>query len=252
MNMALLESGGLEKSFSAKIDLSKVPKHIAFIMDGNRRWAANKGLPIHFGHYKGAEVIDEIVLSAADIGVQVITVYAFSTENWNRSPEEINGLMQLFSSYLRRKKKSLQKQGVRLTTIGEIGKFTPGLQKELKEVVEATKACSKIRLILALNYGSRDEITRAVKKIIEDVENRIISKQEVTENLISGYLDTADVPDPDLLIRTSGESRLSNFLLWQLSYTEVLTTSTLWPDFGKKELLCAILEYQKRKRRFGE
>ncbi|PCI94074.1 di-trans,poly-cis-decaprenylcistransferase [Candidatus Aerophobetes bacterium] len=252
MNSAILENRKLDIPYCEELDLSKVPKHIAFIMDGNRRWAKKKRLPIHFGHYRGAEVIDNIVSYAADLGVKVITVYAFSTENWSRSLEEVNGLMQLFKTYLRRKKKSMLKQGVKLTTIGSIGRFSISLQKEIKEVISATEECEKIQLVLALNYGSRDEITRAVKKIIEDVENKKISKQEVTENLISGYLDTADVMDPELLIRTSGESRLSNFLLWQLSYTEVMTIPTLWPDFGKKDLLCAILEYQKRKRRFGE
>ncbi|MCH9630542.1 MAG: Ditrans,polycis-undecaprenyl-diphosphate synthase ((2E,6E)-farnesyl-diphosphate specific) [Chlamydiia bacterium] len=252
MSSAILEDEKKGVQLSGELDLSKVPKHIAFIMDGNRRWAKNKRLPIHFGHYKGAEVIDKIVSYAADLGVKVITVYAFSTENWNRSQEEVNGLMQLFKTYLRRKKKSMLKQGVKLTTIGNLERFSLPLQKELSEVVSVTEGCERIQLVLALNYGSRNEITRAVRKIVEDVENKKISKQEVTENLISGYLDTADVMDPDLLIRTSGESRLSNFLLWQLSYTEVMTVPTLWPDFGKKDLLCAILEYQKRKRRFGE
>lgn len=252
MNAALLERNDPAIEVKSELDRSRIPKHVAFIMDGNRRWAKNRGLPIHFGHYRGAETLDKIVKESADLGIEVVTVYAFSTENWNRSFEEVSGLMQLFKTYLRRKKKSMLKEGVRLKAIGDLSKFPPTIRRELFEVMELTKNCSKIQLVLALNYGSRDEITRAVKKIVEDVESGKIGKQEVTENLISGYLDTADVRDPELLIRTSGERRLSNFLLWQLSYTEVLSVDTLWPDFSKEDLVESIISYQKRERRFGE
>lgn len=251
MTIAAKES--LSETLSRRCVLSReVPRHIALIMDGNRRWAKQRGLPIELGHWKGVETIDEIVKYSIEFGVKILTVFAFSTENWSRSSEEVECLMNLFSEYLKKKKSSLIQEGVKLSTIGDLSRFSISLQQQLKSVMEATEHCSKIDLVLALNYGSRNEITRAVKKIIEAVSENKIQKQEVTENLISSYLDTSNWSDPDLLIRTSGEKRLSNFLLWQMSYTEVHTTSVLWPDFGKEELLRAIIEYQKRERRFGE
>lgn len=231
---------------------SRIPEHVAIIMDGNRRWAKQRGLPIHMGHWKGAEVVDEVVQGAIDLGIRVITLFAFSTENWNRDSREVSSILNLFFTYLHNKKNRLVAEGVKLNTIGDITKFSPQLSKKLQEVIEATAECSKIELVLALNYGSRNEITRAVKKIIDDVAHHKIQKQEVTENLISSYLDTSHWRDPDLLIRTSGEKRLSNFLLWQMSYTEVYTTEVLWPDFGREGLLDAVKEYQYRERRFGE
>lgn len=238
----------LERGVTSK----EVPRHIALIMDGNRRWAKQRGLPIQVGHWKGVETIDKIVKYSIEFGIKILTVFAFSTENWNRSAEEIECLMDLFSKYLQKNKPSLIEEGVKLNTIGDLSKFSSSLQQQLEDVIDATRDCSKIELVLALNYGSRNEITRAVKKIIEDVSENKIQKQEVTENLISSYLDTSNWTDPDLLIRTSGEKRLSNFLLWQMSYAEVHTTNALWPDFGREELLKAIIEYQQRERRFGE
>lgn len=234
------------------LEKKTIPKHIALIMDGNRRWAKERGLPMQLGHWKGAETIDEIVKYSIEFGVEILTVFAFSTENWNRSSEEVGCLMELFSKYLEKKKSSLIEEGVKLSAIGDLSKFPVSLQMQFKDVIHATRDCSKIELVLALNYGSRNEITRAVKKIIEDVSENKIQKQEVTENLISSYLDTSSWIDPDLLIRTSGERRLSNFLLWQMSYAEVHTTDVLWPDFGREEFLAAIIEYQQRERRFGE
>ncbi len=250
----LLENHSLDTSLKEKDPLisREVPKHIAVIMDGNRRWAKRKGLPVSIGHWKGVEAIDNLVKYSIEFGVKILTVYAFSTENWNRSKEEVECLMELFSQYLRVKTPFLIKEGVCLNAIGDLSRFSSSLQKQLNNAIKATENSSKIELILALNYGSRHEITRAVKKIIEDVSLNKIKKQEVTENLISSYLDTSKWCDPELLIRTSGEKRLSNFLLWQMSYTEVYTTNVLWPDFGKAELLQAITEYQKRERRFGE
>lgn len=229
-----------------------IPKHIALIMDGNRRWAKKQGLPIQAGHWRGVEVIDKVVKYCIELGVRILTVYSFSTENWSRSQEEVDCLMQLFSLHLRKKKSFLIREGVRLSAIGDLSRFSSSLQKEFYDVIKATEGGSKIELVLALNYGARDEITRAVRKMMEDLLEHKIEKQEVTENLISSYLDTSRWADPDLLIRTSGEKRLSNFLLWQMSYTEVHTTNVLWPDFEKEDLLRAIVEYQRRERRFGE
>lgn len=246
----LLENSALA-SLQSQIDFKQIPKHIAFIMDGNRRWAKQRGLPVLMGHWKGAEIIDRVVNCCLELGVKTLTVFAFSTENWGRSCEEVEYLLRLISIFLKKKKKTLIKEGVKLSSIGDLSVFPLSLQRELESVREVTSTCSKINLVLALNYGSRNEITRAVKKILDDVTVGKIQKQNVTENLISSYLDTSQWSDPELLIRTSGEKRLSNFLLWQLSYTEVHTTEILWPDFGEEELLKAIIEYQHRERRFG-
>jgi len=236
----------------SRIDPRQVPKHVAFIMDGNRRWAKRKGLPVSLGHWRGAEVIDEVVRCSLEWGIKTLTVFTFSTENWNRSSEEVEYLLRLIALFLKKKKKLLIQEGVRLCTIGDLSPFPEELRKRLQDVAVATEHCSGLDLVLALNYGARDEITRAFKKILQDVLEGKILKQNVTENIISSYLDTSRWRDPDLLIRTSGEKRLSNFLLWQLSYTEVHTTEVLWPDFGEEDLLRAIIEYQHRERRFGE
>lgn len=234
------------------IDPKYIPAHVAIIMDGNRRWARQNGLPESFGHKKGADNIEKVIKAATNLGVKVMTAFAFSTENWNRSQVEVKLLLKLLMLYLRNKKKILVREGIRLRTIGDLTKFPPKVVALLEEVMVATKDGRQLDLVLALNYGSRDEIKRACAKIIEDVLEKKIQKQEVTENLISSYLDTSLWKDPDLLIRTSGEERLSNFLLWQLSYTEIYTTKTMWPDFGEKEFLLAIKEFQRRERRFGE
>lgn len=241
----------LETDSASTLDLTKIPRHIAFINDGNRRWAKLKGLSYKIGHYKGAEVVDRIVEGAADLGVEIVTLYGFSTENWNRSKEEIDSLMYLFGAYLKKKKKTMLASGVRLKVIGDVTGLPLFLQKELTSSIEMTKNCKRIQLVLALNYGGRDELVRAFRKILDDVEKKKIDKQQVTENLISSYLDTAEMGDPELLIRTSGESRLSNYLLWQSAYTEMVSVPIFWPDFTKKNLIEAIIQYQQRKRRFG-
>ncbi len=234
-----------------KIDIDRVPKHIAIIMDGNRRWAKNQGLLSMVGHWHGAEALTKIVESASAMGVKVLTVYAFSTENWNRTPEEVDSIMQLFRMYLIGQKDRMVREGVRLGTIGDARKLPPQVKETLDEVKKATSAGDKIDLVLALNYGARDDIKRALVTIVEDCELGRIQKEDITEALISRYLDTAPWGDPDLLIRTSGESRLSNFLLWQISYTEVYITDVLWPDFDERELTKAIATFQKRTRRVG-
>ena|SRR3990167_2807699 len=228
-----------------------VPRHIAIIMDGNRRWAKAQGLSSAYGHWRGADVILDLVRFASNLGVKILTLYSFSTENWIRSQEEVDELMALISLYLENNRETMKKESVRLETIGDISKLPISLQEILQKTKYETKEGNKIRLVLALNYGGRDEIRRAFIKIAEDIEKGFVCKQDISENLISSYLDTAVFGDPDLFIRTSGELRLSNFLLWQLSYTEVYITKVLWPDFTPDHLLEAIKEFQMRSRRLG-
>ncbi|MBI3901099.1 MAG: di-trans,poly-cis-decaprenylcistransferase [Chlamydiia bacterium] len=229
----------------------KLPKHIALIMDGNRRWALEKGLPTTMGHWEGAEVLIDVVRAASELGVQTVTAYSFSTENWNRSDLEIDALMEIFEVYLREKKELMVKEGIRLGMIGDLNKLPEAVQDAYLEAEEATSCCGKINLVLAMNYGARDEIRRAFCKILKDHENVPFSAEELTEEVIAKYLDTKSWGDPDLMIRTSGEFRVSNFLLWQLSYAEIHVTETLWPDFSSKDLLNAVIDYQKRDRRLG-
>lgn len=233
------------------LDRTKVPRHIAIIMDGNRRWAKARGLPPLAGHWEGAEVLDDIVEAASEIGVETLTVYSFSTENWKRSEEEIHALMHLFETYLLRKKERMVENGIRLDAIGDLEKLPLPVRQALFSVKSATAHCQKINLVLALNYGGRDEIRRAVQAILKDVSNEKLSAQELTEERIGTYLDTSRWGDPDLVIRTSGEMRISNFLLWQISYAEIYVTEVLWPEFSPKILFSAIRAYQERRRRLG-
>ena len=249
MNVLSVEEN-LNKQIS-QVLLRPIPEHIAIIMDGNRRWARQRGLPGTYGHWKGAEVISEILSFASKLGVKVLTLYSFSTENWARPKREIDQLMRVIAFYLRKKKQSMIEESVRLETIGDLSRLPSFVQERLEQTKQETALGSKIRLVLALNYGGRDEIKRAVEKIATDLEIGKIVKNQISEDLISNYLDTASLGDPSLFIRTSGEQRLSNFLLWQMSYTEVYLTKTLWPDFEQKDLLEAIFEFQSRERRRG-
>ncbi|MBN1915203.1 MAG: di-trans,poly-cis-decaprenylcistransferase [Parachlamydiales bacterium] len=242
----------IEKSLSESClvpDPDHIPAHVAIIMDGNRRWAKKNHLPISAGHLEGAAVLKNLVQVAIEYGVKIFTVYAFSTENWNRSVFEIESLMELFRVYLQQQKNDLIAQKVRLKAIGDLSALPVELQMILEEVMEATAGGSVFDLIIAVNYGGRDDITRAVKKIAQDIEQKKIRKEMIDESLIASYLDTAQWNDPDLLIRTSGERRLSNFLLWQISYAEMVVSDVLWPEFTQKHFYEAILEYQARKRR---
>ena len=239
-----------DEEFS-KIDLSRVPKHIAIIMDGNRRWAEKEGKPPEMGHWFGAEQLDLIVRASSELGIKIVTAYSFSTENWNRPSNELKVLMQLLRAYLINKRESLVKEGVRLHAIGETELFPEGVQKALHETIQATKNNDRIELVLALNYGGRDEIRRAFIKLHHAILEEGIDPSTISEKMISSYLDTARWPDPELFIRPSGEMRLSNFLIWQSSYSELYTTKTLWPEFCEKELLNAIIEFQRRSRRYG-
>lgn len=251
-----LETEIFDKNFFSEeeltlLDPEKIPTHVAIIPDGNRRWACSKSVSSNIGHWEGADKLTNIVKAAAEMGVRVLTVYSFSTENWTRSKNEIDALMKLFELYLISQRDILRKEGIRLNVIGDISMCPLHVQNAIKDTMQATEKGSKFDLVLAMNYGGRDEIKRSILKIIDDYDNNKIDKSCITENLISKYLDTAKWKDPDLLIRTSGEQRISNFLLWQISYTEVYVTDVLWPEFSPKHFYKAVMEYQKRKRRLG-
>ncbi len=233
------------------LSLGEIPRHIAIIMDGNRRWAKQKGMPSTYGHWKGSDVVAEIVRSASKIGVKVLTLYAFSTENWKRSKDEVDELMKLVSFYLQKNAQFMQEESVKLETIGDLSLLPKSVQESIALSKQKTANGSKITLVLALNYGGRDEIKRAFVKMVEDLDAGNIKREDISEKTIAGYLDTAQFGDPDLFIRTSGEKRFSNFLLWQISYAEVYMTDVLWPDFTEGDLLDAIKEFQKRSRRLG-
>ena len=228
-----------------------VPNHIAIILDGNGRWAKAKGMPRGYGHIKGCANLEQVCYDIKDLGVKYLTVYAFSTENWKRSREEVDGLMKLFRSYLKKCIKISRDNKMRIKIIGDISAFAPDIQESIRNLEEFSKDYDELYFQIAMNYGSRDEITRGVRRMAQDVADGKVSPGEITEDRISSYLDTAGVPDPDLLIRTSGEQRLSNFLMWQLAYTEFYFTDIAWPDFHKAELVQAIEKYNQRDRRYG-
>lgn len=228
-----------------------LPQHIAIIMDGNGRWAKRRGLPRRAGHREGVRAVRRVVEAAGEIGLDYLTLYVFSSENWRRPKEEVGFLMRLLEETARKEIADLNKNNVRLTTIGRFEELPDTAKRVLKEGIDLTSGNSGLTLILALNYGSRIEITDGVKRIVQEVKEGKLAIDEIGPRLLSDYLYTAPYPDPDLLIRTSGELRISNFLLWQIAYAELYITQTLWPDFAKKELFKAILSYQERERRFG-
>lgn len=229
----------------------RIPNHIAIILDGNGRWAKSKGMPRSYGHVKGCVNLESICDDIKDIGVKYLTVYAFSTENWKRSREEVEGLMKLFRSYLKKCKKSAAKNKMRVKVIGDISAFDEDIQESVRELEEFSKDYDELFFQIALNYGSRDEIVRGVRRLAQDAVEGKIKPEEITEDTFGTYLDTAGIPDPDFMIRTSGEQRLSNYLLWQLAYTEFYFTDVAWPDFHKPELMKAIEKYNERDRRYG-
>ena len=235
-----------------EINEENLPQHIAIIMDGNGRWAKKQGMLRAFGHENGAKSVKTTVETCARLGVKNLTLYAFSTENWNRPKLEIDTLMKLLVSSLRKELKSLIDNNIRLNTIGNTDKLPKSIQKELAEVMTRTKDNSRMTLTVALSYGSREELTSAVKQISSKVKNNIISIDAIDEAIINEHLYTQNLPDVDLLIRTSGEHRISNFLLWQIAYAELYFTDVLWPDFTEEHLYEAIISYQKRERRFGK
>ncbi|HVD97294.1 MAG TPA: isoprenyl transferase [Cytophagaceae bacterium] len=234
------------------IDKSKLPEHVAVIMDGNGRWAKQKGALRIFGHQNAVKSVRDVIESAAELGIKYLTLYAFSTENWSRPKDEVNALMELLVSTLRSEINELHKNNIRLTTIGNITDLPEVCQQQLGESKEITSQNTGLTLIIALSYSGRWEIVEAVKKIAEDTKAGKLSPESIDEQTVSSYLSTHNIPDPELLIRTSGEKRISNFLLWQIAYSELYITDVLWPDFRKDHFYEAIHDYQKRERRFGK
>jgi undecaprenyl diphosphate synthase len=234
------------------IDKNKIPTHVAVVMDGNGRWAKQRGKFRIFGHSNAINAVRDTIEIAAELGVKYITLYAFSTENWNRPQEEVGGLMSLLVSSLEKEMKNLHKNNIRLLTIGDTAALPTKVQKKLQDSIALTANNTHMTVVLALSYSSRWEITNAIKTIATQVKDGLIGVDAITDELISAHLTTAAIPDPDLFIRTSGEHRISNFLLWQLSYSELYFTNVLWPDFNKTEFINAVLDYQNRERRFGK
>lgn len=237
---------------SVEIDKEKIPNHIAVIMDGNGRWAQKKGAMRIFGHRNAMTAVREVIEGAAELGVKHITLYAFSTENWSRPQDEINALMELLVKAIADEVGNMMKNNIRLSAIGDINSLPQACQSNLRNAMQTTGGNTGLEVILALSYSGKWEITEAVKSIVEKVVSKELSKEEITQELISSHLNTKGIPDPELLIRTSGELRISNFMLWQMAYTELYFTEVLWPDFRKEHLHEAILAYQKRERRFGK
>ena len=229
-----------------------VPQHIAIILDGNGRWAKSKGMPINYGHAQGRKNVEKICEVAYKMGVKYLTVYAFSTENWNRPQSEVDALMTLLRNYMKTCLKTAEKNRMKVRVIGEKTRLDDDIRTRIEELEEASKNNDGLNFQIAINYGSRDEMVRAMRKMMKDCEAGKITSDEVTEEVFESYLDTHGIPDPDLLIRTSGELRLSNYLLWQLAYTEFYFTDVPWPDFTKEELEKAIMQYNNRDRRYGK
>ena len=244
-----IKPGTEEESLVNEIDFTRLPKHVAVIMDGNGRWAKKRHLPRIEGHRAGSKSVQEVVETSARIGIKYLTLYAFSKENWKRPKREISTLWRLLEDYLKREDKVLVNNNLRLKVIGQIEQIPAEVQSELRRVEDLTKNNTRMTVVLALNYGGRAELVDAVKKIMV---NRNIKPESLNEEMFSSYLYTSGIPDPDLLIRTSGELRISNFLLWEIAYSEIWITPTFWPDFRKKHVLQAVIEFQKRERRFGD
>ncbi len=237
--------------YKQQIQPDRIPRHIAIIMDGNGRWAKRQGLARMFGHRKGVETVHEITEAAAGLGIEYLTVYAFSTENWNRPKEEVDALMSLLVDTIAKETPTLMKNNVQLLTIGDLNRLPDEAHRKFDECMRQTSANTGLKLVVALSYSSRWEIIRAVQDIAAEVKNGTMRLEDINEQTVSAHLTTADMPDPDLLIRTSGELRISNFLLWQLAYSELYFTSCLWPEFTAEEFYRAIVDYQHRERRFG-
>ena len=239
-------------TFKEQIDKNKIPKHVAIIMDGNGRWAKQRGRLRIFGHENGVAAVRNTVEAAAELGINHLTLYAFSTENWNRPKKEVDALMSLLVKSLNKETATLNKNNICLSAIGNIKSLQPNTYNELLKAIEKTKHNTRTTLHLALSYSSRSEITNMVKEIADKVKSDEITAEDVNEEMISNHLTTKNIPDPDLLIRTSGEQRISNFLLWQIAYSELFFSPKLWPDFSKEDLFEAIVNYQGRERRFGK
>lgn len=238
--------------YKEQIDATRLPRHIAIIMDGNGRWAKKQGLARMFGHKQGVETVHNITVAATKLGVEYLTLYTFSTENWNRPKEEVDALMTLLVDTIAKETPTLMNNNVRLQTIGDIDRLPEGAKQKFLGCIEQTSHNTGLTMVLALSYSARWEIIRAMQKAVEQAKAGSLRPEDVNEQLVSSLMTTASIPDPDLLIRTSGEYRISNFLLWQLAYSELYFTDCLWPEFTEEELYKAIVDYQKRERRFGK
>jgi len=239
------------RDLPADLDAQRLPKHVAVIMDGNGRWAKERGLPRSMGHRRGVDTLKELLRCCKDWGIQTLTAYAFSTENWSRPLEEVDFLMTLFERVLRRELREMTQEGVRINFVGDLSPLPASLREEIRQAVEQTRHNQAIQFIVAKNYGGRGEILQACRAIAERVQQGLLQLDEINEALFEQHLYTAGICDPDLLIRTSGEMRISNFLLWQMAYTELYVTETLWPEFDRQEFHRALHDYQRRHRRFG-
>jgi undecaprenyl diphosphate synthase len=239
-------------SYKDKIDKSRIPEHVAIIMDGNGRWAMQQGMARVFGHQSAIGAVRDITAAAAEIGVKYLTLYTFSTENWNRPQDEIEALMELFAVTIEKETPDLHKNNVRMLSIGDLSRLPKDAQRRLERSIEVTAQNTGLTLVLALSYSARWEIIHAVKLFCQDVQSGTIQPEMLDNDVFERYLTTKEIPDPDLLIRTSGEMRISNFLLWQLAYSELYFTNTLWPDFDREQFFEAICDYQGRERRFGK
>jgi undecaprenyl diphosphate synthase len=249
-NLAIVQNNKMNLLDS--IDQTNLPKHLAIIMDGNGRWAKQQGFLRAFGHENGTKSVKKTITTCAQLGIEYLTLYAFSTENWNRPKLEVEALMKILINSLKKELTTLQENNIRLNAIGNLDKLPKTAQKELLDVIEKTKNNTRLTLTLALSYGSREELVNAVRIISDKVKNNIISIDTIDDSIINEHLYTQNLPDVDLLIRTSGEHRISNFLLWQIAYAELYFTNVLWPDFKDQDLYEAIISYQKRERRFGK
>lgn len=237
--------------FELEEQAMNVPQHVAIILDGNGRWAKSKGMPRNYGHAQGSKNVERICEEAWRMGIKYLTVYAFSTENWNRPQSEVNALMTLLRNYMKTCLKTAEKNDMKIRVIGDLAPLDEDIKSRIHELVESSKNNNGLNFTIALNYGSRDEMVRAARRMATDCANGKINAEEIDERTFTSYLDTCELPDPDLLIRTSGEQRLSNYLLWQLAYSEFYFTDVLWPDFTKEELVRAIEQYNSRDRRYG-
>ena len=239
-------------NYQSQIDKARMPRHVAIIMDGNGRWAKKQGLARMYGHKQGVETVHRITETAAEMGIQYLTLYTFSTENWNRPKEEVDALMTLLVDTIAKETPTLMKNNVRLLTIGDTNRLPEGAKRKFEQCMEETSGNTGLRLVIALSYSARWEITHAMQTAVRMAQTGALKAEDVNEELVSSLMTTADMPDPDLLIRTSGELRISNFLLWQLAYSELYFTDCLWPEFTEEEFCKAIVDYQHRERRFGK
>jgi undecaprenyl diphosphate synthase len=239
-------------AFKDKINIDRLPVHVAVIMDGNGRWARRRGQDRIFGHHQGVKAVRKVIEAAAELGIQYLTLYAFSTENWNRPDDEVSALMDIMVESLNNETDTLLENNISINVIGDLSRLSEKVRARLRETIRLTEGCTRLKLVVALSYSSRWEISEACRKIARSVKKGLLNADNITEDTVSENLETSGIPDPELMIRTSGEKRISNFLLWQLAYTELYFTEKLWPDFGKEDFYKAVADFQKRERRYGK